>query len=147
MKFLRPLAFLLLFLPVLASAGVREEVAAAGREWQDAIDARDAGKVASLYDHEALLYATFQTRIDNPGDLLTYFEQLVKNNNLRVKFHRQDIRVFSDTCAINSGLYTFSYTEKEKKVSVPARYTFVYLKENGAWKIIEHHSSVNPESH
>jgi len=56
----------------------------------------------------------------------------VEKDNLQVDFHRRDIRVSSDNCAINSGLNTFSYT-KGQKVSVPARYTFVDLKENGAW--------------
>jgi len=147
MKCLPPIALCLFLLAAPALAGDREEVAAATGEWERAVDARDAAKIASLYDHEAFLFATFQTRLDSPAGILSYFENLVEKDNLQVDFHRRDIRVFADNCAINSGLYTFSYTEKGKKVSVPARYTFVYLKENGAWKIIEHHSSVNPESH
>lgn len=147
MKFLHPIVLSVLLLPALVLAGDREEVAAATGEWERAVDAHDAARIASLYDHEALLYATFQTRLDNPGEILSYFERLVEKDNLQVDFHRRDIRVFSENCAINSGLYTFFYTENGKKVSVPARYTFVYLKENGAWKIIEHHSSLNPESH
>lgn len=145
-KTLRLIVFLCLIVPPLASAGEENQIAAATSAWREAIDSRDAKRVAALYDPEALLYATFQSRVDNPKDLLSYFKHLAENENLKVKFHRQDIRCFSDEVAINSGLYTFSYTKKNgEPVSIPARYTLVYMKENGTWKIIEHHSSVNPE--
>lgn len=134
-----------LLLALTALAGDEADIAAATDSWRAAVDARDAKKVAALYDPQALLYATFQTRLDSPKEILSYFKHLTEKPDLKVKFHRQDIRVIGGDAAINSGLYTFSYTEDGKPVSVPARYTFVYVKDNGAWRIINHHSSVNPE--
>jgi len=46
-----------------------------------------------------------------------------------------------------SGLYTFSFEEDGKMVSIPARFSFVYEKENGKWLIVEHHSSKVPSTH
>ena len=47
--------------------------------------------------------------------------------------------------AIRSGSYTFSFDTEEGRMSVPARYSFVYSrKQGGDWKIIDHHSSVAP---
>ncbi len=145
MKPLLPALVGSLLLALTSLAGDEADIAAATDSWRAAVDARDAKKVAALYDPQALLYATFQTRLDSPKEILSYFKHLAEKPDLKVKFHRQDIRVFDGDAAINSGLYTFSYTEDGKPVSVPARYTFVYVKDNGAWRIINHHSSVNPE--
>jgi len=135
-----------LFLTLSAFAGDEADVAAATDAWRAAIDARDPQAVSSLYDPQALLYATFQTRLDSPKKILSYFKHLTEKPELKVKFHRQDIRVFDGDAAINSGLYVFSYSEDGRTVSVPARYTFVYVKDGGDWKIINHHSSVDPEN-
>ena len=43
----------------------------------------------------------------------------------------------------NSGLYNFIVDGK----TVNARFSFVFIKTDGDWKILSHHSSVLPESH
>ncbi len=55
----------------------------------------------------------------------------------------QLIRVYGAT-AINTGYYTFSYTKDGENKSIAARYSFVYLKRNGQWLIVDHHSSAMP---
>jgi len=134
-----------LLLPA-AFAGEGDAVLAAGQEWAAALASRDAAKIVALYDPEAILYATFTTRIGTQDGLLKYFTGLTKKADLKVRFTQQNIRVFDRDTALNSGLYVFSFTENGKTVKVPARYTFVYVKEHGAWKIIDHHSSVFPEN-
>ena len=47
--------------------------------------------------------------------------------------------------AINSGIYTFDIVRDGQPAKVQARYSFTYKKENGAWKIADHHSSGMPE--
>ena len=54
-----------------------------------------------------------------------------------------NIRVYGDT-AINTGYYTFSFLKDGESKSLPARYSFVYVKRNGDWKIVDHHSSKVP---
>jgi hypothetical protein len=41
--------------------------------------------------------------------------------------------------ASNSGIYTFDIVKDGQKQQVQARYSFIYKKVNGAWKIAEHH--------
>lgn len=121
--------------------------------WQDAINARDSTTVAGLYDPSALLYATFKTRLSTPAEILSYFDALCAKNNLTVSIDMEDVRIFASNVAINSGIYTFTYTnEANIDVHTPARFTFVYLRETsgpsvGQWKIIDHHSSQDPEKH
>ena len=49
------------------------------------------------------------------------------------------------TLAANSGVYTFDLQKPEGPVKVQARYSYIYRKINGVWKIAEHHSSAMPE--
>ncbi len=116
----------------------------ATQTWAKALSSNDPKKIADLYAPGALLYATFQTQLDTPAAIQGYFTKLMKHENLAVKFDKQNIRMFNEA-AVNSGLYTFSYTDHGKLISVPARYTFVFVHESNGWKIVEHHSSVLPE--
>jgi hypothetical protein len=54
--------------------------------------------------------------------------------------------VLNENAVSLSGLYTFMYEDKRgKTVKAPARYTFVWEKRDGEWKIVKHHSSLRPE--
>lgn len=54
------------------------------------------------------------------------------------------LRTFLQDWAEDSGVYEFTMGADGSKVL--ARYSFVYVKENGEWKIAHHHSSAMPES-
>ena len=41
-----------------------------------------------------------------------------------------------------TGIYEFAFADGSK---VQGRYSFVYVFENGEWKISHHHSSIMPE--
>jgi hypothetical protein len=62
---------------------------------------------------------------------------------LTVKFGEQFIRVYGDT-AVNTGYYTLFYTKDGETKSIPARYSFTYVKEGNDCKIVDHHSSAMP---
>jgi uncharacterized protein (TIGR02246 family) len=124
----------------------KDEIIIMGLAWKMAINTHDVERSMDLYNKSALLYATFKTRLDTPYKISQYFQGLFTKRNFSVVFNSQDIRIFSETVAINSGMYTFSYkSELGEAVSINARFTFVYLFEDGFWKIIEHHSSIDPE--
>ena len=59
------------------------------------------------------------------------------------RFGDQLIRVYGDM-AINSGYYTFSYVKDGETKTIPARYSFVYVKGTTGWLIVDHHSSAMP---
>lgn len=124
----------------------KEEITVMALAWKIALDTHNVERTLDLYDKSALLYATFRTRLDNPYKIYHYFQSLFRKREFSVTFNSQDIRIFSDTVAINSGMYTFSYkSELGESITINARFTFVYIFEDDAWKIIEHHSSVDPE--
>ena len=62
---------------------------------------------------------------------------------LEVTFGEQLIRVYGET-AVNTGDYTFSYKKGGERETLPARYSFTFLRVGGEWMIVDHHSSAMP---
>ena len=60
-----------------------------------------------------------------------------------LKFGEQFIRVYGDT-AVNTGYYTLFYAKDGETKSIPARYSFTFVKEGNDCKIVDHHSSAMP---
>ncbi len=122
----------------------QQTVLATATSWQQALGARNPKALMALYDKDPHFYPTFSDELTTWKEIDQYFVKLSKKPGLQVVFNQESPRVYGNV-AINSGIYTFSYSgEHHNTVTIPARFTFVYLKENGRWMIIEHHSSVLP---
>jgi uncharacterized protein (TIGR02246 family) len=131
--------------PAHAALPEASAVEALGQTWGQTLAGRNPQQIAALYSPEAVLLATFTNELDTAPEILEYFTGLTKREGLNVRFDEQNIRILDENTASNSGLYTFSFVEDGKTVSVPARYTFLYEKQGDQW-LIEHHSSVRPEA-
>jgi len=74
-------------------------------------------------------------------EIWDYFEHFLQKRPSGMIIEH-NIRLFGNL-AINSGVYHFSLARQNGERSVAkARYTFVYLKTEDNWMLIEHHSSV-----
>ena len=111
------------------------------QKWASIVKDGDANQVVSLYHGDGILLGTFSNkeRVGH-GLILEYFENLLKFP-VEVEIVSEHPSVF-ESVAVNSGLYNFVTGGK----TINARFSFVYQKDNGEWKIISHHSSVMPES-
>jgi hypothetical protein len=101
--------------------------------------------IVALYSKDAVLWGTLSSTVrSDPAGLKSYFvgafQALPK---LTVKFGEQFIRVYGDT-AVNTGYYTLFYTKDGETKSIPARYSFTFVKEGNDCKIVDHHSSAMP---
>jgi uncharacterized protein (TIGR02246 family) len=123
----------------------KEDVAAAAARWAEAFAADTPDRIVALYDREAVLWGTLSPqRRDNPEAIRDYMVNAFKAlPEHRVSFGDHLIRVYGET-AINTGYYTFTYKKDGESKSLPARYSFVYVKRNGQWMIVDHHSSAMP---
>ena len=55
------------------------------------------------------------------------------------------VQVFAGGDAyLHSGMYTFELGEADARTPVEARFSYVWQKDGGDWKIAHHHSSVTP---
>ena len=126
-------------------AGDTEDVAAAAAKWADVFVIDDPDPILALYDKEAVLWGTLSpTRRDDPAAIRDYFVKAFKAlPGHTVTFGDQLIRVYGNT-AINTGYYIFSFVKDGEAKALPARYSFVYVKRNGEWKIVDHQSSAVP---
>jgi uncharacterized protein (TIGR02246 family) len=144
----RALLAVAVVLPALgsvASAGPKEDVSAVTSEWGRALGEDDPDKVLPLYADDAVLWGTLSpmARSDRAAlrdYFLTAFRVLP---GLKVTFGDQLIRVYGNA-AVNTGYYTFSYSKDGEVKTLPARYSFTYIKNGERWVIVDHHSSAMP---
>jgi|KBSSwiStaDraftv2_1062776.scaffolds.fasta_scaffold214771_2 uncharacterized protein (TIGR02246 family) len=129
-----------------ALAGDKEDVQAVTRAWAEGMSAHDAERVLALYAPDAVLWGTRSPTIrTDPAKVREYFGILkTVPDSYKAVLGEQHVRVYGDM-AINSGSYTFSQIENGKEVLRPARFSFVFRKNDGRWLIVDHHSSAVPQ--
>jgi uncharacterized protein (TIGR02246 family) len=128
-----------------ALAGPKEDVAAATMTWAQTLGQNDPDTVVLLYAPDGVLWGTLSptVRADRAA-LRDYFVTAFKAlPGLKVTFGEQLIRVYGST-AVNTGDYTFSYSKDGETKTLPARYSFTFVKEGENWMIVDHHSSAMP---
>jgi uncharacterized protein (TIGR02246 family) len=111
--------------------------------WNDALDTLDSDKVAERYAKESVLLPTVSdTPRDDYASKKDYFD-----NFLKLKPQGKILESFvtiGDNWCNDVGIYEF--TMGASGAVVRARYSFVYVFEEGQWKISHHHSSAMPEA-
>jgi len=121
-----------------------DSIAALFDTWNAALQTRDPDQVVTLYADDAILLPTLSNVVrHNHDEIRDYFVDFLKKNPLGT-INQSNIRELGDV-AVHSGVYTFDLTSGGEKSSALCRFTYVYQKIGGDWKIIEHHSSLMPE--
>jgi len=120
----------------------QEEVRALFSLWNSALATGDSRVVAARYTNNPVLLPTVsdvpRTDFDSVKD---YFDAFLKREP-QGEILEGHISI-GDGWASDSGIYEFTMGDTGDKVK--ARYTYLYVQENGIWKIQHHHSSVMPE--
>jgi uncharacterized protein (TIGR02246 family) len=139
------LVFMVLSALPMAAAEPKDEVEAAASAWAQALGEDDPDKVLPLYSSDAVLWGTLSPKLrSDPTALRDYFVGAFKAlSALKVAFGDHLIRVYGNT-AVNTGYYTFSYSQNGESKTFPARYSFTYVKNGDRWMIVDHHSSAMP---
>ena len=118
------------------------EVRALFQLWNDALATGDSRIVAKRYSSDPMLLPTVsdlpRTDYDGIKDYFDTFLQLEPQGTIL----QGKIRI-GNGWAQDAGIYEF--TMRATGAKVKARYSFVYIYENGQWKISHHHSSTMPE--
>jgi len=104
----------------------------------------DANAMLSLYHETAVLLGTFANKPHlTPIQIANYFSALFGGGKTNFEVQISDKLIYEQNGIVFiTGEYVFSWQQKNKKNEVPARFTFVFSKENGEWKIFHHHSSI-----
>ncbi len=113
------------------------------QRWNAALATGNPDEVTALYAEDAILLPTVSNRVrHNHAEIRDYFVSFLQKQPQGV-IDESNVRALSDDLAINSGVYTFTFGNGD---SVTARFTYLYRRINGEWKIAEHHSSAMPET-
>jgi hypothetical protein len=116
------------------------------KEWTMAVASADVDRITDLYHKEAVLWGTLSPVIRNtPGLIREYFLNFASQEEIKGKITYKDTRLYGNI-GIISGAYTFTWKDGGKLIKVPARFSFVYEQLDNRWLIVDHHSSVVPES-
>jgi uncharacterized protein (TIGR02246 family) len=136
-----------LLLTRVAMAGPQEEVAAATVKWGEVLEQQNPDKIATLYAKDGVLWGTLSPVVrSGPEAIRSYFVSAFGSlPQIKVSFGDQLIRVYGNA-AVNTGYYTFSFTTDGVVKTIPARYSFTYVKNGDEWLIVDHHSSAMPPS-
>lgn len=122
-----------------------KEIAGLFDRWNAALATGDAAQVAKLYAPHGVLLPTVSNQVRaTPAAITDYFVHFLE---LKPKgtINYREIRVLDKNTAIDNGVYTFAVERDGQPGTVQARYSFVYEKIGGTWKIMSHHSSAMPE--
>jgi uncharacterized protein (TIGR02246 family) len=139
------LSLSLLLVAPLACAGPKEDVAAAAAGWANALAEDNPDAILPFYAKDAVLWGTLSPTVRSDQTALRdYFVRaFAALPGLKVTFGEQLVRVYGNA-AVNTGYYTFSFTKDGETKTLPARYSFTYLKSGNRWLIVDHHSSAMP---
>jgi uncharacterized protein (TIGR02246 family) len=98
----------------------------------------------SLYDKDALMWGTSSSSMRKGSNAIRdYYTKLLRAfPGTRVSLEETTLRVYGEA-AVNSGSYTMTRVSREGGDSVTAaRFTMVYVRREGKWRIVDHHSSL-----
>ncbi|MFT4767901.1 MAG: hypothetical protein ACI8RN_001031 [Glaciecola sp.] len=113
------------------------------QRWNDALATGNPDAVTALYADDAILLPTVSNQVrHNHEEIRDYFVNFLARKP-EGTIEEANIRFLADGLAINSGVYTFTFGDESQ---VTARFTYLYRKIDGEWKIVEHHSSAMPEA-
>jgi uncharacterized protein (TIGR02246 family) len=121
------------------------------KRWNDALQTKDALTVANMYVSADLSFLPTVSPAhikqgSRNSDTEEYFKSFVQKNPFGT-ITDDSIQVYGNGDAyLHSGLYTFELGDADARTPVEARFSYVWRKVNGDWKISHHHSSVRPEA-
>jgi len=115
-------------------------------KWIDLVSAQDMDGVVNMYAEDGVLLGTYSDKVRlGKDDIKAYFEDFL--------FKKPEASVVDSTTHyvldkfyVINGFYDFKIEDqsKSKKQVVHARFTFVFEKREGDFKILSHHSSIIP---
>lgn len=123
-----------------------QQIAGLFERWNAAFQAGDSAKVAALYADNGVVLPTLSNRVRVGHEAIKdYFDYGFLQGKWVGTINMREIRQIGPDAAVDSGVYTLALTQGEAVRQLQARYTFVYQKVDGEWKILNHHSSWMPE--
>jgi len=112
--------------------------------WQESLLSGSPEQVAKIYDEDATFLPTLSDEFKKGRSAAEdYFSHFLEKKPV-CEIVEQEVQELGKDCYLHSGMYNFEVGPKGQRQIVEARFTFVWKKDKGEWKIIHHHSSIKP---
>lgn len=114
------------------------------KQWGNFVEKKNIEGVLGQYHSDGKLWPTLSHSLRGGSkEMRSYFHDFLPKINGPVRWDQCVFQSISNTHCVWSGTYTFSLTSGQ----TPARFTYVLNKrEDGEWRVMNHHSSLMPES-
>jgi uncharacterized protein (TIGR02246 family) len=115
------------------------------KSWNDALKAKDYEKVAALYSSTDLSFLpTVSPKfIRDSQSTKEYFMEFLKKLP-EGTITEDNVQSYGNDAYLHTGMYTFQVGPDGARQPVQARFSYMWRKIDGAWKIVHHHSSALP---
>jgi hypothetical protein len=111
-------------------------------DWKKNFDSKNLDGIVNNYSQDGILVSTFGDILNGREAIKEYFVGLFKKDKLGVVYLDEPKIINLNGSITLTGLYEFSYSEKDKITIIKSRYSFICKKINGKNYIIKQHSSV-----
>ncbi len=117
------------------------------KTWNDALIAKDYEKVADLYSSTDLSFLpTVSPKFIRDGQSTReYFMEFLKKLP-EGTITSDNVQTYGEDAYLHTGLYSFMTGPAENRQPVEARFSYMWRKVDGVWKIVHHHSSALPKT-
>ena len=115
--------------------------------WKKSLQKYDPEVMAKLYTDDATFLPTLSDKFEyGQKGAEEYFSSFLQKYP-DGKIIKEKIQAY-DKVVVHSGFYDFYVVGKDSMEKlINARFTLIYQKVNGEWKISHHHSSLKPKEH
>ena len=111
-------------------------------EWIDTLKTQDPQQMVALYSESAMLLPTLDSIIRNNSEKIKEYFVSFLAKEPQCKIQHKQIVVLGDDAVSIMGHYGFKF---KGGASANARFTYIFVKNEGEWKIEHHHSSLQPQ--
>ena len=113
--------------------------------WIQLVSKHGVDEVVDLYAEDGLLLGTFSDKIRQGKDKIREYFEFFLNKKPHATVIDYIQHIIDDNNYSVNGFYDFEVDSQDGTRQVSrARFTFVFQKQNGVFKILSHHSSVMP---
>ncbi len=115
------------------------------KAWNDALRARDFDRATALYSTSDLSFLPTVSPdfIRDVPSTRRYFMAFVERLPVG-EITADSVQCLSADAYLHTGMYTFMTGPEDARTPVEARFSYMWRKIGGEWRIIHHHSSVVP---
>ncbi len=117
------------------------------QSWNNALKEKNYEKVAGLYSTKDLSFLpTVSPKfIQDEQSTKEYFMEFLKKLPDGT-ITADNVQRYGPDAYLHTGMYTFLTGPAESRAPVEARFSYMWRKIDGVWKIVHHHSSALPKA-